>query len=57
MYTPFPIVVTQAGAPPFLAAALLTHFSILSAGLTHYGADARADLFRRRLCHAAKMAS
>jgi DASS family divalent anion:Na+ symporter len=37
MYTPFLIVVTQAGAPPFLAAALLAYFSNLSAGLTHYG--------------------
>jgi DASS family divalent anion:Na+ symporter len=37
MYTPFLIVVTAAGAPPFLAAALLAYFSSLSAGLTHYG--------------------
>ncbi len=37
MYTPFLIVVTLAGAPPFLAAALLAYFSNLSAGLTHYG--------------------
>jgi divalent anion:Na+ symporter, DASS family len=37
MYTPFLIVVTLAGAPPFLAAALLAYFSSLSAGLTHYG--------------------
>jgi len=37
MYTPFLIVVTLAGAPPFLAAALLAYFSTLSAGLTHYG--------------------
>ena len=37
MYTPFLIVVTLAGAPPFLAAVLLAHFSNLSAGLTHYG--------------------
>ncbi|MGH9833048.1 MAG: DASS family sodium-coupled anion symporter [Blastocatellia bacterium] len=37
MYTPFLIVVTAAGAPPFLAAALLAYFSTLSAGLTHYG--------------------
>jgi DASS family divalent anion:Na+ symporter len=37
MYTPFLIVVTLAGAPPFLAAALLAFFSSLSAGLTHYG--------------------
>src|SRR5262245_33431814 len=37
MYTPFLIVVTLAGAPPFLAAALLAFFSNLSAGLTHYG--------------------
>jgi len=37
MYAPFLIVVTLAGAPPFLAAALLAYFSTLSAGLTHYG--------------------
>jgi DASS family divalent anion:Na+ symporter len=37
MYTPFLIVVTLAGAPPFLAVALLAYFSNLSAGLTHYG--------------------
>ncbi len=37
MYTPFLIVVTAAGAPPFLAAVLLAYFSTLSAGLTHYG--------------------
>src|SRR6266508_2373223 len=37
MYTPFLIVVTLAGAPPFLAASLLAYFSSLSAGLTHYG--------------------
>ncbi len=37
MYTPFLIVVTLAGAPPFLAVALLAFFSTLSAGLTHYG--------------------
>ncbi len=37
MYAPFLIVVTQAGAPPFLAAASLAYFSNLSAGLTHYG--------------------
>jgi DASS family divalent anion:Na+ symporter len=37
MYTPFLIVVSLAGAPPFLAAALLAYFSNLSAGLTHYG--------------------
>jgi divalent anion:Na+ symporter, DASS family len=37
MYTPFLIVVTLAGAPPFIAAALLAFFSSLSAGLTHYG--------------------
>src|SRR5262245_14789027 len=35
--TPFLIVVTLAGTPPFLAAALLAYFSSLSAGLTHYG--------------------
>jgi DASS family divalent anion:Na+ symporter len=37
MYIPFLIVVTTAGAPPFLAVALLAYFSNLSAGLTHYG--------------------
>jgi DASS family divalent anion:Na+ symporter len=37
MYAPFLIVVTTAGAPPFLAAVLLAYFSNLSAGLTHYG--------------------
>jgi DASS family divalent anion:Na+ symporter len=37
MYIPFLAVVTLAGAPPFLAAALLAYFSNLSAGLTHYG--------------------
>ncbi len=37
MYTPFLIVVMLAGAPPFLAVALLAYFSNLSAGLTHYG--------------------
>jgi hypothetical protein len=43
-------------APPFLAAALLAYFSNLSAGLTHYGADARSDLFRRRLRLATEVA-
>jgi DASS family divalent anion:Na+ symporter len=37
MYTPFLIVVTLAGAPPFMAAALLAYLSNLSAGLTHFG--------------------
>ncbi|MDX2034265.1 MAG: DASS family sodium-coupled anion symporter [Blastocatellia bacterium] len=37
MYTPFLIVVISAGAPSFLAVALLAYFSNLSAGLTHYG--------------------
>jgi DASS family divalent anion:Na+ symporter len=37
MYTPFLIVVIAAGAPSFLAVALLAYFSNLSAGLTHYG--------------------
>jgi hypothetical protein len=48
MYTPFLIVVTLAGALPFLAAALPAYFSNLSAGLAYYSADAKADLFRRR---------
>jgi hypothetical protein len=55
MYTPFLIAATLSGGPPFLAAALLAYFSNLSAGLTHYGADARTDLFRRRLRHAAEV--
>lgn len=37
MYVPFLIVVLAAGAPPFLAVLVLTYFSNLSAGLTHYG--------------------
>jgi DASS family divalent anion:Na+ symporter len=37
MYAPFLIVSTLAGAPSFLAVALLAYFSNLSAGLTHYG--------------------
>jgi hypothetical protein len=43
MYTPFLIVVTLAGAPPFLAAALLAYFSNLSAGLTPLRHDTLAD--------------
>jgi DASS family divalent anion:Na+ symporter len=37
MYTPFLVVIIAAGAPSFIAVALLAHFSNLSAGLTHYG--------------------
>ncbi len=37
MYTPFLIVILAAGAPPFLAVALLAYCSNLMAGLTHYG--------------------
>ncbi len=37
MFLPFLIVVTAAGAPPFLAVALLSYFSNLAASLTHYG--------------------
>ena len=37
MYIPFLVVVTTAGAPPYLAVLVLTAFSNLSAGLTHYG--------------------
>ncbi len=37
MYTPFLVVVIAAGAPSFLAVALLAYFSNLSASLTHYG--------------------
>ncbi len=37
MYLPFLIVVIAAGAPSFLAVAVLAYFSNLSAGLTHYG--------------------
>ncbi len=37
MYAPFLIVVIAAGAPPYIAAAMLAYFSNLSAGLTHYG--------------------
>jgi DASS family divalent anion:Na+ symporter len=37
MYTPFLVVVLAAGAPPFLAVAMLAYCSNLMAGLTHYG--------------------
>ncbi|MBS1811797.1 MAG: DASS family sodium-coupled anion symporter [Acidobacteria bacterium] len=37
MYVPFLIVVLAAGAPPYVAVLVLTYFSNLSAGLTHYG--------------------
>ncbi len=37
MFVPFLVVVIAAGAPPYLAVLVLTYFSNLSAGLTHYG--------------------
>ena len=37
MYTPFLIVILAAGAPPFLAVAVLAYGSNLMAGLTQYG--------------------
>jgi divalent anion:Na+ symporter, DASS family len=37
MFVPFLVVVIAAGAPPYLAVLVLTFFSNLSAGLTHYG--------------------
>ena len=37
MYTPFLVVILAAGAPPFLAVAMLAYCSNLMAGLTHYG--------------------
>ena len=37
MYTPFLVVILAAGAPPFLAVAVLAYSSNLMAGLTHYG--------------------
>lgn len=37
MYIPFLVVVLAAGAPAFLAALALAHFSNLNAALTHYG--------------------
>jgi DASS family divalent anion:Na+ symporter len=37
MYTPFLIVTTAAGAPPYIAVLLLAYLSNLSASLTHYG--------------------
>ena len=37
MYTPFLVVILAAGAPPFLAVALLAYCSNLMAGLTHFG--------------------
>ncbi len=37
MFIPFLVVVTVAGAPPYLAVLVLAYFSNLSASLTHYG--------------------
>ena len=37
MFIPFLVVVTAAGAPPYLAVLILAYFSNLSASLTHYG--------------------
>ena len=37
MYTAFLVVILAAGAPPFLAVAVLAYCSNLMAGLTHYG--------------------
>ena len=37
MYTPFLVVILAAGAPPFLAVAMLAYCSNLMAGLTQYG--------------------
>jgi DASS family divalent anion:Na+ symporter len=37
MYTPFLVVILAAGAPPFLAVAMLAYGSNLMAGLTQYG--------------------
>ncbi len=37
MYTPFLVVIIAAGAPVYLAVAMLAYFSNLDASLTHYG--------------------
>ena len=37
MFIPFLVVTVAVGAPAGLAVLLLTYFSNLSAGLTHYG--------------------